>query len=154
MYKKFNNIFILSLVICLLASCKIIEKASSHGLTSGYYKLKAENKYGRTVYLDVSNDQINVYPDVKKQQSNHVLLKIPLAEKDSLMGKEMSFMKESLDIDITSILLKYRPSVYGSPQQLNTDLNLAIYAGWRRDAYHIMRKKDPLEKWRLNISNN
>jgi hypothetical protein len=56
----------------------------------------------------------------------------------------MVFKKQSLDIDITSILLKFRPSVYGLPAQLTSDLNMALYVGWRYDYYHVMSKKDPL----------
>ena len=49
-----------------------------------------------------------------------------------------------LKVDITTILFKYRPSVYELPPQLIYDFNVALYAGWRHDNYHIKVRKDPL----------
>jgi len=70
------------------------------------------------------------------------------------MFNRMVFKKQSLDVDITSILLKYRPSVYGLPAQLTTDLNMALYVGWRHDYFHLMSKKDPLGRSYHKISNH
>ena len=139
-------------IIVLFASCKTFEKASIHGLTSGYYNLKTENKSVQSVYLDVTNDKIDVYDHIKQQGVKEQLLAIPLQNTDSLLINEMVFKKQSLDIDITSILLKYRPSIHGLPAQLNTDLNMALYVGWRYDKYHIMSKKDPLGNWHQKIN--
>ena len=56
----------------------------------------------------------------------------------------MVFKKESLDVDITAILLKYRPSVHGLPGQMTTDFNIGLYTGWRYDRYKIESRLDPL----------
>ena len=61
--------------------------------------------------------------------------------------------KQSLDIDITTVLLKYRPSVYGLQQQFTTEFNAALYAGWRHDNYKITSIKDPLGKSSHKITN-
>ena len=124
-----------------------------HGLTSGYYHLTTENKSIQPVYLDVTNDKIDVYDHIKQRAVKKKLLTIPLENPDSLVTKEMDFKKQSLDIDITSILLKYRPSIHGLPAQLNTDLNITMYMGWRHDRYHIMSNIDPLEKRQAKIGN-
>jgi hypothetical protein len=140
-------------VIGLLASCNTLEKASIHGLNSGYYKLKSENKNDQNVYLDVADEQIDVYHHIKRQPDTKPFLTIPLHTTDSLIFIPMVFKKQGLDIDITSILLKYRPAVYGLPAQLNTDLNMALYVGWRHDYYHIVGHKDPLGKSYYKMSN-
>jgi len=124
-----------------------------HGLTSGYYNLTTENKSVQPVYLDITNDKIDVYDHIKQRAVKKKVLTIPLENTDNLLTKEMDFKKQSLDIDITSILLKYRPSIHGLPAQLNTDLNIAMYVGWRHDKYHIMSNIDPLERRKLKVGN-
>lgn len=131
-------------LMALLTSCNTLEKASLHGLNSGYYKLKSENENTQNVYLDVKNDKIDVYHCIKRQPDIKQFLTIPFDASDSLIFRPLVFKKQSLDIDITSILLKFRPSVYGLPAQLTSDLNMALYVGWRYDYYHVMSKRDPL----------
>lgn len=128
----------------ILSSCSTLEKASTHGLNSGYYQLKSENEKAQNVYLDVSNEQIDAYHHVKRQPDQQQFLTIDFNTTDSIPMKPLVLRKQSLDIDITSILLKYRPSVYGLPAQLTTDLNMALYAGWRHDYYRVTTQKDPL----------
>jgi hypothetical protein len=137
----------------VLSSCNILEEASLHGLNSGYYKLKSDNKNTQNVYLDVTDEKIDVYHHIKLQPDKKQFLTIPLNTMDSLKFNPMVFKKQSLDVDITSIVLKYRPSVYGLPAQLTTDLNMAMYVGWRYDSYHIKSKKDPMGRSYHKISN-
>ena len=150
---SYKYIVIAIWAIGLLASCNTLEKASTHGLNSGYYKMKSENNNSQDVYLDVTNEQIDVYHHIKKQPDKKIFLTIPLNKTDSLIFNPIVFKKYSLDIDITSILLKYRPSVYELPAQLTTDFNIAIYTGWRHDSYQIISKKDPLGKSYYKINN-
>ena len=125
----------------ILTSCSTLEKASTHGLNSGYYQLKTGNENARNVYLDVSNEQIDVYHQVKRQPDQQQFLTIDFNPTDSIPMNPLVLRKQSLDIDITSILLKYRPSVYGLPAQLTTDLNLSLYAGWRHDYFRLTTQK-------------
>jgi hypothetical protein len=151
---KFNfPIILISMsVIGLLASCNALEKASIHGLNSGYYTLKSDQKDLQHVYLDVTDENIDVYQLTERRPAKQQFLTIPLVPTDSVLFKPMVFKKQSLDIDITAILLKYRPSVYGLPGQLTTDFNIALYAGWRHDYYRVISKKDPLGKSTQNFS--
>ena len=136
-----------------LISCKTLEEASMHGLTSGYYALGVEKKKDQDVYADVSNDQIDVYPLKDGQLNKSNPLNIPLLYTESLMVQEIVLKKQSLDIDLTSILLKYRPTVHGSTPQLTSELNIALYAGWRHDQHRISTVKDPLGKYHPKIRN-
>jgi hypothetical protein len=141
-------------VIGALASCNTLEKASLHGLNSGFYRLKSDTIKSQNVYLDVTDEKIDVYHHLKKQPEKNQFLTIPLNTKtDSLILHPMVFKKQSLDVDITSILIKYRPAAYGLPAQLTTDLNLALYVGWRYDYYYLMSKKDPLGRTYRKLSN-
>ena len=150
---SYKHIIIVFSVTGLVASCKTFENASLHGLTSGYYTLKTVDNYIQDVYLDVTDDQVHVYDQIKRQPGKKQLYSIPLTITDSLLLHDMVFKKQSLDIDITSIILKYRPSVQGLPAQLNTDLNVALYVGWRNDNYHIIGKQDPLGRKHHKIGN-
>jgi hypothetical protein len=49
--------------------------------------------------------------------------------------------------------MKYRPSVEGFPDQLTTDLNVALYAGWRYDNYKLKSRTTPLGKRYYKVSN-
>lgn len=140
-------------VIVFFTSCSTLEKASTHGFKSGYYKLQSEEKNVQNVYVDVMDEQIDVYHETEKQPEKNKFLTIFLKPSDSLVMSPMVFSKKSLDIDITSILLKYRPAVYGLPGQLTTDFNAAVYAGWRHDSYNIKSEMDPLGKSYHKISN-
>ena len=137
-------IIIPALFFVFLSSCSTIEKASLHGFNSGYYKLGLKNKNTLQVYADVTDQKIDVYQQVNKQPGKNVFLTLSLLPSDSLMFSPMVFHKASLDIDITSVMLKFRPPVYGLQQQMTSDFNIALYAGWRYDKYSISGKKDPL----------
>jgi hypothetical protein len=138
--------------VALFTSCNTIEKASEHGFNSGYYKLDSAKKIS-LVYVDVNEEKIDVYNQRDKKIDRNKFLSIKVKNPDSFQTDLLKFRKQSLDIDLTTVLLKYRPSVYGLPPQLTTDLNFSLYAGWRFDTYKIISKMDPLDKPYLKISN-
>jgi hypothetical protein len=152
---KGNNKYIIISValIVFLTSCNTLEKSSMHGFNSGYYKLESKQKSDQNVYVDVTDEKIDVYHQTKKQPDTNPFLTIPLIPSDSIQISPVVFKKESLDIDITAILLKYRPSVYGLPGQMTTDFNIGLYAGWRYDSYKIVSRRDPLDKNHHKINN-
>jgi len=130
--------------ILALGSCNTLRRASTHGLDSGAYSLRAGTGKPQPVYADVLEDQIDLYPRIGEQLDRNPLLTITLRPSDTLPAAPIKLRKNSLDIDITTILLKYRPAVSGLQPQLTTDFNLAMYAGWRRDIYTIRQFTDPL----------
>lgn len=145
---KSNSKYIIILValIVFLTSCNTLEKASMHGFNNGYYKFESNQKSDQNVYVDATDEKIDVFHETKKQPDTKAFLTIPLKFSDSLLVNTMVFKKKSLDVDITAILLKYRPSVHGLPGQMTTDFNIALYAGWRHDSYKIVSRMDPLGK--------
>ena len=148
-----KNIIILIPAIGLFSSCSTLERASLHGLNDGFYQLKSDSSEKQAVYLDVSEDNITVYPTTNKQPKSQPMLTIPLETTDNILFQRITFKKQGLDIDISSVLMKYRPSIGELPAQLTTDLNLAMYAGWRFDYYRVEHKKDPLNRSCADISN-
>jgi hypothetical protein len=139
--KSYNKYIIIQLAVILcFFSCSTLEKSSMHGFNSGYYKLQSEHTNAENVYVDITDENLDVYRVTGKQPDKIKFLAVSLKPSDSLTISPMVFSKNSLDIDITAILLKYRPAIYGLQGQLNTDFNVALYAGWRHDNYNIQGK--------------
>ncbi|MBK8705937.1 MAG: hypothetical protein IPN33_21875 [Saprospiraceae bacterium] len=62
-------------------------------------------------------------------------------------------IKSGLDFDFITIAFKYRPSRRDIPPQLHTNLNGAIYLGYRTDWYRIRYDKTPLGVYRRHFRN-
>lgn len=148
-----KKIILLITPIGILSSCNTLERAYLHGLNDGFYQLKSDSSETQAVYLDVAEDTISVYPTTDKQPQSKPSLKIPLATTDSIPFQRITFKKQGLDIDISTVLMKYRLPIGESPAQLTTDLNLAIYAGWRFDYYTVEHRQDPLNRRYAKIAN-
>jgi hypothetical protein len=144
---------LLIVTIGILSSCTTLERASLHGLNDGFYHLKSDSSQKQAVYVDVSEDTISVYPTTSKQPESKPTLTIPLAATDSIPFQRITFKKQGLDIDISTVLMKYRPSIGELPAQLTTDLNLSLYAGWRFDFYTVEHRNDPLKRSYAKIGN-
>lgn len=149
-FMKHSSIFLLTLLatISLFSSCSTLEKASIHGFHSGYYKVNLEDQPTEKVYTDIAEDRIDLYRLQNKQPQKPAVRTI---YPDSLHNGTVVFSKNSLDIDLTAVPLKYRPSVYGLPGQLTTDFNIGLYAGWRHDRYRMLNRMDPLGRRQASI---
>lgn len=131
-----------------LSSCGVLNKASKFQLSDGYYatKLKlSDNKVGK-IYVQNAEDTLKIYETLKDRKS----IAVDTSKKPEIFLKNQTnpyssliFRQPSLDIDFLTILLKYRPQIQGFPNQLNTNLNGAVYVGYRNDYYHIRYKKSP-----------
>jgi hypothetical protein len=152
-HRSLKSIVAIALAIGLFSSCSTLERASLHGLNSGFYQLKSDSTEKQAVYLEIAEDNIRVYPTTNKQPQSKPTLTIPLYPTESIPFRRLTFQKQGLDVDISSILFKYRPTIGGLPAQLTTDLNLAMYAGWRFDYYPVEHRKDPLNRSYTNIRN-
>jgi hypothetical protein len=148
-----RSILAIALLIGMLSSCSTLERASLHGLNDGFYQFKPDSSEKKTVYLDVAEDTIRVYPTTNKQPRSKPTFIIPLAATDNIPFQHITFKKQGIDIDISTVLIKYRPSIGELPAQMSTDLNLALYAGWRFDFYPIEHRRDPLNRSYVNITN-
>lgn len=136
---------ILIIGVGLLYSCSVIEKSSRHGFDSGYYKQSLEKGQSEKVYLDITDENVALYPIVENKPGK-LAMTLPLGETDSLYVSPSRFSKTSLDIDITTVFFKYRAATDELQPQLTAELNVALYAGWRHDYFRIEGKKDPVGK--------
>ena len=150
--KLLPRLMVIAAMAVQLYSCSVIEKSSMHGFESDYYTFSSSKEGVLEVYADLTEDKIDVYkaPDKKLED---FIIRIPFSATDSLPDGSIKFSERSLDIDITTILFKYHPSVYNLPPQLTTDFNVALYAGWRHDDYHVKTRRDPLANYNNRIVN-
>jgi hypothetical protein len=133
-------------------ACSILEKSSQHGFSSGYYRLKTSSARPECVYLDITEEQVAVYPATVGEVSPTPLTTIPLQPSGQSVSLSGKFKKTSLDIDLTTVLFKYRLGLDGRPPELTTDFNAALYAGPRFDTYRIKSFRDPLGKYHQTVS--
>ncbi len=146
------KIILLLSYVLFFNACAVFEKSARHGFESGYYTLNAGSGLAEKVYVNVLENEVAVYQRKGDQVKNKIAT-ISLSTSDSLCHYPLKFSKNSLDIDITTNLLKYRPSVYGLPAQMTVDFNAALYAGWRHDHYRIKSKQNPLGICEYEINN-
>jgi hypothetical protein len=146
---KISKIPVLLTVSLLLSGCASVERIARHDLNSNYFRLKTEGNEPRSIYADIAGDSITIYPVIyegnkKQPDANHPVSfnLINVKTGDNFSGS--TFVYKSVDIDLSTILFKYRPERQGVPGQLNFNLNGVIYTGIRRDFYTITPYKSPL----------
>jgi len=154
-----RRLYITCIPAVTLLSCTTIEQAANHGFNSGYYRMHSTGK-AEKVYAAVNNDQITAYAVPVRHLSDQPVLNCSLLPSDSACHYPFDFSKTSIDIDLTSVLFKYRPSsnwtaplAANMPAQVGTDFNAAIYIGPRFDKYKIIAKPDPLGKCNYKVVN-
>jgi hypothetical protein len=135
----------LSLAV-LFASCETIKQSSKYQFNEGYYKVRLDGKVEK-VYVLTGSDSIKVYrrKDLNSKQIDTVkavLISFPPKKPAGFTGH--SFHRNTFDVDVLTVLFKYRPVAKGFPPQFNATFNGAVYLGYRTDAYNLSYSKTPL----------
>lgn len=148
---------ILWLILTLIhPGCVPFDKIYSHDFNSGYFDLKSPEQTRRLVYVDLYEDSATVYLAIRAN-GHPEPGKIPSGgfetdgEEPAGYFENCTFIKTSLDLDLSTAVLKYRPAVADVPPQLNANVNGMLYAGFRRDFFKIKSRTDPLKKSRSFI---
>lgn len=141
-----NRLFTLLFIIIALNSCGILTTSSKYELKDGIYR--SSRLHGNRVYVSVGSDTVTVYP-VRRDDVYIVDTTKSNRYSKACIGKEgltpkMRIYKSTLDIDVLTLPFKYRPSVSGFPNQLNTSFNGAFYLGYRTDRYSLSYHRMPL----------
>lgn len=132
------------LMLFLGAGCKGIQESSKYQFNEGTYKVNTSGYAGKA-WVEVSEDSIRIYPMNKPvfDSTQFIDLSYPAKTASPLKGKNQ-FVTNSFDLDVLTILFKYRPGTSGFPNQFTTHFNAAAYAGYRSDVFKIKYKKRPL----------
>ena len=144
-------LLVFGLVLLLSAGCVSLGKLTRHDFDSGFYKLKVQGAASSRVYAEVAEDSIIVCPvtsDGKKEfpnTSSSMSTRVSRIKKDNYFYRS-SFTNNSVDIDLTSIIFKSRHSRDDVPNQFSADLDVAVYAGFRKDFYNIVSPVHPFHE--------
>lgn len=153
--KQYNPMKILlyslvALLIIYLPSCSPIGSIAIHDFKSGYYNLSSEKTGSVEVYADVYEDSLVYYqikpgthedPDTASGRGT----KISTLNPDSYLSGS-KFIKNSIELDLSTMPVKLRPPSSGVPIQLNANLNALLYMGARKDYYIFKSHKLPLNR--------
>lgn len=143
------------LIVCalLIQSCAIRSPESNSSLNEGGYTLSYPKESSQKVYLTEKNDTVSVYAFNEKNgllKGQPPFLLFPEEEKTPV--KEAYFRKPTYDLDIITIPVKYRFATAGFPNQLNANVNAALYAGLRTDYYRVSYIKNPLSVYQRKVA--
>jgi hypothetical protein len=126
---ELSKYFMFGCIIMYLGSCSASKKIPQNELGNGKYVFKQSGRQPEKIQLQVNEDSLII----TSEEDDQAIVPEP--------GKNLSFLKTSFDVDVMTILFKYRPSVGGFPQQLNTNFNGNIFFGYRQDRYNLKFKK-------------
>ena len=120
----------LLLIISLLfiITYSFSQSTTENALRDGHYIFKQLGKRPEKILLHVGEDTLKIL----SLDGNHII--IPES------GKDEVFFKKSLDVDVLTILFKFRPGTSNFPRQLNTNFNGNIFFGYRIDRYKLKFK--------------
>ena len=134
----------------VLSACTPSGLIARHDFGSGYYGLKSEKAGTLKVYADVYEDTLVLY-QMKSAISKEVDLGSGKAIKissinpdDDLYGAR--FIKNSVELDLSTIPVKFRPSSSGVPVQINSNLNALLYMGARKDYFIVRSLESPVNR--------
>jgi hypothetical protein len=149
--------YLYALLILLLSGCATINESSKYQFVDGVYKTRIFDNKKTRVYVDIAEDSMAVFRLGDRRQAfnidtlQSVSIAFPAIQDDSLF-KPYNFTQRSFDLDVLTIPIKYRPATASLPHQLNTNLNGALYVGYRRDVYRLSYKKAPFRMFERKIS--
>lgn len=150
---KLLYIYTLFIVVTTLG-CTAIEETSKRPMETGIYKVSTQKN--RHFYTVVKEDSIRLHP-VSKTKAGWIADAskgpvIHLNTTNPSSREHITFASSTLDLDVMTILFKYRPYTEGFPNQLNTNFNAAEFIGYRTDHYILSYDKSPLDSYQQRIN--
>ena len=154
-FKILEHFLAFTCLILLFSSCTVLQENSKHKFNDGIYQTKRFS-HNKVYVLKVDDDTIAVFPVLEFKDSTSILTK-QRVNYSSLQKKfkdnkvSHNFYRPSFDIDVMTIPLKYRPAEYILPNQLTTNFNGAVFAGYRLDDYKVSYKRTPLNIYKQTV---
>lgn len=142
-----RNIILSIQVLLLLTSCNVFKKTAKQGLTNGVYTQKMNHEKEK-VYIHVADENIHIYPTISKE--NTLLADTTKKHRtytflQKKLDNKASLSKTSLDFDLLTIPIKFRFAQQSVPPQMNTNINGALFIGYRTDKYTLDYQTNPLQ---------
>jgi hypothetical protein len=140
--------------VVMLSSCETLKQSSKYQFQDGYYKI-SQNGRKKTVYVLTGSDTIKAYLkndlNSAKIDSNKAI-RLAFPAKKPTQFSDLTFSAKTFDLDILTVLFKYRPPAAGFPPQFNTTFNGAAYIGYRTDLYKLSYKGNPMHEFKRTIA--
>jgi hypothetical protein len=135
------------LSILLFGSCSSLGTLLQHDRSDGIYRVRVGNGSPEKLYVAFTPDTITLYPLSATKQPDLLRARTINVPENALVANtdRYRFAKTSIDLDLTTILFKYRPAETDLPAQLNSQFNFAVYSGYRRDYFSVSYRQDPLK---------
>jgi hypothetical protein len=148
--RKIAELFVWHFIFLAFTGCVPFDKIVSHDFSDGYFMLQSPNKKPEYVYIRQVNDSIKVYPAVKNKPDFPDTIKCYATNLSSIKpGHPLynnTLIKTSFDVDLSTVLLKFRPASEDVPSQLNANLNGIFYGGFRKDFFKLKSSSSPLNE--------
>lgn len=140
-----KNGVIALLFLFSLSSCGALKETGQ--FTEGYYR-----QQGNKVYITRPGDSIVVYGARPSHPIDTVaLLRIPQMVKKEILSKYL-FSQSSLDLDVITMPIKYRPAIKTFPNQLNGQINGGVFLGKRKDNFSVHETHTPLNRNKIDVN--
>jgi len=137
------------IILFVISGCATLRENPKYNFADGRYNSKIIGNKNQKVYVENKEDRIHVYP-LNKMNDHYIVdtanyrpVVFSEIEMDSLLTRP-NFVQTSLDIDFLTIPFKYRFPANGFPRQFNTNINGAVYLGYRSDVYVLNYSTNPL----------
>jgi hypothetical protein len=140
--------------VLLMYSCETLKDSSKFQFKDGYYKTTLSNKPAK-VYVLAGSDSIKAYfkQDLSSKKIDTLKATVfVFSEQKPRQFETHSFKRTTFDIDVLTVLFKFRPAVNNFPPQFNATFNGAVYAGYRTDVYSLEYKASPLHVFKRSIT--
>lgn len=152
---RMKTLLVFLIFFTVLCSCSVVQKNYKDSFADGYYRSKIFNDEQTRVYVENKGDSILVYSLTDDNILNSKLRKVVAFTAEEQLNLDMNklmFKHMSGDLDFLTVLSKYRFAKDNMPGQMNTNLNGAVYLGFRNDIYHLKYPKTPLNQYQRRIT--
>ena len=140
----------------LFSGCSTLQNSPKYEFVDGWYKTRPTGGKTTRLYVVVAGDSIRAFPpsQIKKGgiDTTRFLSFAFLPVSHQGLTRPYRFTQTTLDLDVLTIPVKYRPSIEDMPNQLNADFNGALYLGYRSDVYLLSYAANPLHLYKRSIA--
>ncbi len=126
-----HTLYYLVMAFGLITSCASVTDSPKYQLANGYYEFRQRPSPYRKAFVEVLDDSVRIHP-VNGGGPFGVL-----------PSEDEYFRQKSFDVDVITVLFRYRPATKTLPAQLNTNFNGNLYLGYRVDQFQIDFQQTP-----------
>ena len=116
----------------ILIACASDRSAHRYEFADGRYLHRQANEPYQKIEVFIVNDEPKIFE--AGNEDNEIAID---------KTKKQHFIEQSFDVDIMTIICKYRPKTQSLPRQFSTEFNGNIFLGYRLDRFITIPKETP-----------